>query len=214
MSDIQIKPAGNQPNQTENSNTQATSPPQPTAQPTPGPIRLDASPAPTPPPPPPTAPTPPPPPPTAPAPTPPPPPPPPTAPTPTQPTPPLHPSATQPIKPLNTSEQEASLDKTQNDHFKSLRQAALLFFILIGTSHIITGLMASNSLYLPMSNAINRMLDIPFAVIAVVYGISNWRIPSDSKFKKSFLALMIISATCVLLILLYINIFIPDRLPT
>jgi len=112
---------------------------------------------------------------------------------------------------------ENSLDTNEttcenNDLFAPVRQVALIFFILLGGTHILTGLMASNNYLLPISNIINKVLDIPFAIIAASYGLSNIKIASNSPHKNLIYTLIGLTLLSLLLILLYINIFIPNRI--
>ncbi len=97
------------------------------------------------------------------------------------------------------------------DILKTLRQVSLVFFILIGGTHILTGLLSSQSLLLPFSNNINRILDIPFVIIATIFGLSQTRLSSESRLRQPYIILMTIIALSVLGILLYINLLIPDR---
>ena len=65
---------------------------------------------------------------------------------------------------------------------------------------------------LPLSNIINRILDIPFALIGTVFGLSQVRLASDSHFRKTYLVLMVVISLLVLGLLLYINLLLPDKL--
>lgn len=82
---------------------------------------------------------------------------------------------------------------------------------MIGGAHILSGLFSSQSLFLPISNSINRVLDIPFVIIATIFGFSQARLNSENHSRKLYFALMIIISILVLGLLLYINLFIPDR---
>lgn len=108
---------------------------------------------------------------------------------------------------------ETTTDKTfkSTDSLRTLRQVSLVFFFLLGTTHIVTGLLASENLFLPLSNLINRVLDIPFVIIAVIYGLSHARLETDSSFKKPYLIIMTIITLLVLGLLLYINLFLADK---
>ncbi len=98
-----------------------------------------------------------------------------------------------------------------NDILKSLRQVCLIFFLVIGTGHILTGLMVSQNMLLPLSNVVNRVLDIPFIIIGTVLGLSQTKISSDSNFRKPFYVIMAVITLLVLGLLLYINVFLPDK---
>ncbi len=99
-----------------------------------------------------------------------------------------------------------------NDSLRTLRQVSLVFFFIIGLSHILTGLLVSNNLLLPLSNTINRILDIPFALLGVIYGLSQGRIASNSPNRKYYLILISVITILVLGLLLYINLLIPDKI--
>jgi len=98
------------------------------------------------------------------------------------------------------------------DALKTLRQVSLIFFVILGGTHILTGLFSSQSLFLPISNIVNRILDIPFAIIATIFGLSQVRLNSESPTRKLYFILMIIISLLVLGLLLYINLLIPDRI--
>lgn len=97
------------------------------------------------------------------------------------------------------------------DVLKTLRQISLIFFFIIGGTHILTGLFSSQSLFLPLSNIVNRVLDIPFVIIATIFGLSQVRLNSENPSRKLYFVLMIIISLLVLGLLLYINLLIPDR---
>lgn len=99
-----------------------------------------------------------------------------------------------------------------SDILKSLRQVSLLFFFVIGLVHLLSGLFASQNAFLPLANVVNRALDIPFAIIGTVLGLSQAKISSESSFKTVYLILMTLICLLVLGILLYINLFIPDKI--
>lgn len=123
------------------------------------------------------------------------------------------PISSAPAAPLNSSVPPSNLPNSRlnNDILIPVRQTALVFFFLIGLTHIISGLMASNELGLPLSNLINKILDIPFAMIATIFGLSNFPIYSQNPRKGLYLAIMGIICLLVLGILVYINVLLPDR---
>lgn len=102
-------------------------------------------------------------------------------------------------------------DFKSTDILRTLRQVSLIFFLLLGSTHIISGLLASENMFLPLSNLINRILDIPFIIVGVVYGLSHTKLETDSAFKKPYLIIMTIITLLVLGGLLYINVFLPDK---
>lgn len=118
-------------------------------------------------------------------------------------------SATPLTIPVSPASQPNS--RLNNDILTPVRQTALIFFFFIGLTHIISGLMASNELGLPISNLINKILDIPFAMIATIFGLSNFPIYSQNPRKGLYLAIMGAICLLVLAILVYINVLLPDR---
>lgn len=97
------------------------------------------------------------------------------------------------------------------DSLKTLRQVALIFFFIIGSIHILTALLSSQNNSLTLASNINRLLDIPFATIGTVLGLSQAKIEADSSGKKYYYLLMVIITLSVLAIMLYINLFLPDK---
>lgn len=97
------------------------------------------------------------------------------------------------------------------DSLRTLRQISLIFFLLLGGTHIISGLLASENLFLPLSSLINRVLDIPFVLIGLIYGLSHTKLHADSPHHRSYLLIMTVICLGVLGIMLYINLFLPDK---
>jgi hypothetical protein len=97
------------------------------------------------------------------------------------------------------------------DVLRTLRQVSLIFFLLIGTSHLLSSLFVSNNILLPASNIVNRILDIPFAMIATIFGLSQAKIASNSKGLKLYYILMVVISLLVLGLLLYINLLLADK---
>lgn len=55
---------------------------------------------------------------------------------------------------------------------ENLKKVALIFFFILGISHIVSGLMMEKKYFLPYSSVINDILTIPFAMSALVYGFT------------------------------------------
>lgn len=96
------------------------------------------------------------------------------------------------------------------DLLKGLRKTALIFFIVIGLTHIITGLMVSNDLYVQTTNTINKVLDIPFVFVATFFGLSNFKVSSESKFKSLYFTIFAIICIAVLGLMIFLNLL-PDQ---
>ena len=93
---------------------------------------------------------------------------------------------------------------------ENIKKVALVFFLIIGITHIISGLMIGNQYFIPTSLIINRVLDIPFALTALVYGFSG--ILMHHYEKKKLLSRIFIGFTLfIFIILVYINFLLPDK---
>lgn len=96
---------------------------------------------------------------------------------------------------------------------QNLKKIALIFFIILGLGHIISGLMMANAYFLPFSMIANRILNIPFAISALVYAFSS--IASSLKAGKHTITniIFIVLTLFIFIALTYINLFVPDRMP-
>lgn len=94
---------------------------------------------------------------------------------------------------------------------ENIKKVALVLFLILGTAHILSGLMFANGYLLPTSMVLNRVLDIPFAMMALIYGCMVVYTGIDEK--KRNIAKMVMIGVCLLIfiILIYINLFIPDK---
>lgn len=98
------------------------------------------------------------------------------------------------------------------EQHSNIKKLALIFFILIGGSHILSGLMTSNGYFLPLSNDINKVLDIPFAMTALLYGFTSIEIRKDNPQKKVYYVIMAGISVLLFLSLIYINLILPDQI--
>ena len=76
---------------------------------------------------------------------------------------------------------------------QNIQKIALLFFIVLGLIHILSGLMFSNNYFTSTTLIINRILDIPEK--------------AHNKAKITFIIITLL----IFLLLLYINLFVPDK---
>jgi D-alanyl-lipoteichoic acid acyltransferase DltB (MBOAT superfamily) len=95
---------------------------------------------------------------------------------------------------------------------ENIKKVALVFFIGLGLAHILSGLMLSNNYLTPITIIINRVLDIPFAMSAVIYGLATIYCDIDEKKRKNLNIIMITFSILIFLILIYINFLIPDKI--
>lgn len=94
---------------------------------------------------------------------------------------------------------------------ENIKKVALVFFILLGLMHIISGLMFSNGFMMPVSLIVNRVLDIPFAMSALIYGLSTIYTGLGDKKHRLLNIVFIGFSVLVFLALVYINFLIPDK---
>jgi hypothetical protein len=93
---------------------------------------------------------------------------------------------------------------------ENIKKVALIFFIVLGLSHILTGLMLADSYLMPTSLIVNRILDIPFIMAALLYALASiYGSISEKQHKTATITFAAISVL-VFVVLLYINLFIPD----
>lgn len=95
---------------------------------------------------------------------------------------------------------------------RNIQKISLIFFIIVGSIHILSGLMLQQETAIKFANAMNRVLDMPFIIVALTYGGSSVYLQCASQEKNNTaLKIVLLSiATLLILIALYINFFIPD----
>jgi uncharacterized membrane protein len=93
---------------------------------------------------------------------------------------------------------------------ENIKKVALIFFVVLGLTHILSGLMLSDSYALPTSLVVNRILDIPFAMSALLYGLAATYEEINEKHHKTANIIFIVISILVFCVLIYINFFIPD----
>ena len=96
---------------------------------------------------------------------------------------------------------------------ENIKKVALILFLILGLSHILSGLSFSNNYFLPLSLIINRSLDIPFAMTAVVYGLASMYTGLPEKSHKLASIAFAAIALLIFVALVYINFFIKDKAP-
>ncbi len=103
--------------------------------------------------------------------------------------------------------------KTKLQTAQNIKKVSLIFFIVLGIGNLLSGLMMANNNFMPLSLIVNHILEIPFALTALIYGFSSVRseLEGDHKIINIFfiiLTLLIFGA------LVYINLFLPDKITT
>jgi len=94
---------------------------------------------------------------------------------------------------------------------ENIKKVALIFFIVLGLAHILSGLMFSNNYFTSVTLIMNRVLDIPFAMSALIYGLATIYCGLGDKSHKSMNIIMITFSVLVFLLLIYINFLVPDK---
>lgn len=99
------------------------------------------------------------------------------------------------------------------DTIKNIQKISLLFFIIIGFSHLLSSFIISNNYYQEPFFLINRTLDMPFILAAASYGLTSLKLNLEANIGRSRLinALLILIGTLIIGFAIYINLFIPDR---
>jgi hypothetical protein len=99
-------------------------------------------------------------------------------------------------------------EKALNTTVENIKKVSLVFFIILGVLHIFSGLMASNNYYMPTTFIMNRVLDIPFAMSALLYGLSNIYASVYEHHQKVASYILSGIALLVFLLLIYINLLV------
>ncbi len=95
---------------------------------------------------------------------------------------------------------------------ENLKKVSLILFIILGLTHILTGFLMTSAIGLPYTLIINHILDIPFAMTALIYGLSSIKAGLKNGGNKIISILFIILALLIFAGLLYINVFVPDKI--
>ncbi|MBI5755003.1 hypothetical protein HZA41_02170 [Candidatus Peregrinibacteria bacterium] len=95
---------------------------------------------------------------------------------------------------------------------KNIQKVSLIFFAIIGTTHILSGLFLVKNYFPIQAYIINRTLDIPFLITSLGYGFSSAILHLSTPEKPSTILTIIFSLITVSIIgtAIYINLFISD----
>jgi Mn2+/Fe2+ NRAMP family transporter len=96
---------------------------------------------------------------------------------------------------------------------RNIQKVALIFFFVVGIIHIIAHLMLTNGHMVQTAYAAKSILEIPFILSAAVYGFMSLKISFTTSEKEHKLANIILILLVIILfaILVYLHLFIPDR---
>jgi len=95
---------------------------------------------------------------------------------------------------------------------ENIKKVSLILFIVLGLTHILTGFLMSSKIGLPYTFIVNHVMDIPFAMIALIYGLSSIKTGFKEGGNKIIDILFIILALLIFAGLVYINVFVPDKI--
>jgi hypothetical protein len=95
---------------------------------------------------------------------------------------------------------------------ENVKKVSLILFIILGLTHILTGFLMTENIGLPLTFIVNHIMDIPFAMIALIYGLASIKTGLKDGGNKILNILFIILALLIFAGLVYINVFVPDKL--
>jgi hypothetical protein len=118
--------------------------------------------------------------------------------------------------PLNQNDGDLVIAPKQHNLMKlekNIQKISLIFFLIIGTIHILAHLMILNDYFYELALNAKKILEIPFILTAAVYGFISIKLSFTISEKKHTISNLIFLVLIIILfaILVYLNLFIPDR---
>jgi len=97
---------------------------------------------------------------------------------------------------------------------RNIQKISLIFFFILGLSNLLGYLMFVNGYMPETANAVKTITEIPFVLSAAVYGFMGLKISFETPGKKHSISnmLLIVILIALFVLLIYINLFIPDRI--
>ncbi|MBN1494533.1 hypothetical protein JW911_02210 [Candidatus Peregrinibacteria bacterium] len=97
---------------------------------------------------------------------------------------------------------------------KNIQKISLVFFFVLGLANLLGYLMLINNYMPEIANAVKTISEIPFILCAAVYGFVSLKISLESPGKRHSISniLFILFILALFALLIYINLFIPDRI--
>ncbi len=94
----------------------------------------------------------------------------------------------------------------------NIKKIALLFFIVTGFIHLGASVFIANQLFIKEATIAHKVMDIPFIITGVIYGLSTLRLNfTDPEKKHKTLDISLAGLTILILIaLVVVNLLIPD----
>lgn len=93
-----------------------------------------------------------------------------------------------------------------------IKKVALIFFVVTGLLHLGSTIFIANDLFLKESSILNKVMDIPFIITGMLYGLASLRLSlADPSKEHKTLDISLLSLIILTLIaLIAINVFIPN----
>jgi|SRR3989339_1704080 len=106
------------------------------------------------------------------------------------------------------------MDSLHLKTIQNLQITALCFFFVIGFIHIISGILLFNNYYINTNYLINNSFDIPFVMSGSIYGLSSIKLffLKHQYTSKLLDTTLIMLGAILFIILIYFNLFTPDKI--
>ncbi|MFH1012258.1 MAG: hypothetical protein V1760_00735 [Candidatus Peregrinibacteria bacterium] len=100
------------------------------------------------------------------------------------------------------------------DTSKNIHEVSAIFFFILAFSYVIAALAFRNDLMVPWATLFMRILDIPFALVALLYGGSTLYLQLNEGEENATPWSIIIIATCILLfgLVVFVNFAFPSQI--
>lgn len=103
----------------------------------------------------------------------------------------------------------------QEKLFKNINETSFYFFVILAITHILSGLMYVNEIIPKGSWLINRLLDVPFLIVSLIYFFSLLKLflmKSGNYSRLADITFAIIGGVLVIFTLFF-DILFPNQLP-
>ncbi|MEK7672953.1 MAG: hypothetical protein AAB373_03640 [Patescibacteria group bacterium] len=95
---------------------------------------------------------------------------------------------------------------------ENIKKVALAFFIVTGFLHLGSSIFLANDVFSKEAGIVNKLMDIPFAITGLIYGLAALRLSlsNPEKDHKTLDIILISVIILALLVLVLVNILVPD----
>jgi uncharacterized MAPEG superfamily protein len=108
------------------------------------------------------------------------------------------------------------MDKRDQEKFwKNLNEISFYFFVIVGLTHIISGMLYVNEIFSKSSWLVNRLLDVPFFLITYAYIISLVKtiLMKKGNYSRLFDVYSVIIGSLIAVIILLFDLMFTNKLP-